>query len=122
MKHLSLMEPGTPFTRLAQRCRRLLNKLEHQHLREPDLLLRVQLAIQRNNIDAARQQLARVTWAAANKESSEVYSLLLELHSALNTFKERLVTLVPAAARADRFDAFKAWIATPTIGEDGQHD
>jgi hypothetical protein len=116
------METGSPFNRLAERCRRLLECLEQQPLREPDLLLRVQLAFQRSNIDAARQQLARVVWAASTRESSEVYSLLLDLNSALNTFKQRLVALVPASAHISRFDSFKAWLASPTTGEEGQQE
>ncbi len=116
------METGTKSTvDLAHTCRGLLNELQRHTLAEPTLLERAQAAFEHDSIEAARHQLAVVVKDASSTENPAVHDLFLALHDAVNTFNEHVGPLLHMEDRSQRFAEFKAWMADPIAGENGQH-
>lgn len=116
------METGTKSTvDLAHTCRSVLNELQRHALVEPTLLERSKLAFEHDSIEAARHQLAVVTKDASTTENTEVHALFLTLHDDLNAFNEHVGPLLHMEDRSQRFAEFKASMADPMFGENGQH-
>lgn len=116
------METGTKSTvDLAHTCRGLLHDPQGHELAEPTLRERTRLAFEHDSIEATRHQLAVVSKDASTTENTTVQALFLALHQAVNAFNEHVGPLLNMEDRSQRFAEFKAWMADPIAGENGQH-
>lgn len=116
------MVTGTKSTiDLAHTCRGLLHDLQGHELAEPTLRERSRLAFEHDSIEATRHQLAVVSKDASTTENTTVQALFLALHQAVNAFNDHVGPLLHMEDRSQRFAEFKAWMADPIAGENGQH-